>query len=1184
MEKNKIKSLKFLTLFIAFLIITIVNNCHKELYAEGMRDLVATEDSNGVWSYNKGYRPFFDYQSKTTAGIKREQELFVYAKKGETIYFGSSVFNTASSLNDGHEVAVILPSGRQENFDITSGGAGNINTLQKELNGPNYGDRTDGYDPLSIYIDGTTYQEGIYTFKFCSRNYTEKQYSSMLRRADDTVFNPANAPGQVASLDITVVTEENGIYTEHTGRTWADYLTLNTGVNQSPNLFSEVYVLTTDGYIYEVDLNGTDPYGFIFFATNRGLIDTSNNTSLYMSVFAKNNECTQPAYNKFGEAIPVQFHKPNAPNTKYDKTYKIFFNNPSADLPQYIKPKAYEPGSITNIYFTGINSQTGYGRVGEGGYFHFHVENATSYELKLDFNEMTAAKKDDQGNYVLDDNGNKIQERIQAVDRLNRKIFTDPDGVEVAFTNREYNNLPNPEDYTPVYIDGVIYLRNSCNEGENNVYWDGRDGNGHYLPEGTYGGEDSKFKLTVTPKAGEYHFVMLDVENNVDGTKVKMIGDIYDSNEDLVDISEEVRSTVYYNNNNPELLNKGQMEKKATAIPYCTPEHDKSTDGVVTLGRVGASPYVGNLGDSNLMDIWTYTKRQSDDLDIATLAEFTLTAEPETDPDDPTIPPNVKGTIKGKVFFDALDDGGSMNLSEGDYALDDVEVKLYKFTRDSEEEEFVEEELYTAYTDALGDYYFANLVINDDNSYYEVRVSRPNNYAHCTTDNQVISNIKILYDKTNPDDISQLDIVNDDVGFCWSVKSITLNKQWLLTDVLPKKIRINVLAYDNQGRHIVQDDGQGNLEPVYDVLGVEVTAANGWVTSLNLNEKDTDGNYITYYPEYEEVLTVDSLGNEVWLTANEAGYDYDIVPPLDDVAPVTSKIAYNIVNRKRCIEVEKVLDRRVDKDEGETFSFKLIDNTDSTEEIVTINIPKGEYKKSLIIYDVVSNHNYTIKEVNIPGEYDFDPDNSYMIINDVDQSTPTLNNEEYQFSFEYESANKYKVCFHNDYKRSNLIVSKTVLGNKGDTTKDFEYTFNFNTAETFTGIKTLKDGTVTEVTIKNNSKFTLKDGEMIEIQNLPYHYTYGVEESDYTSLDGYSTTVNDVESNRYEGVVELDDQTLEFKNTLDADSILGVETEETHSFKIVYVLGMFLTIYLILFIRKTKRRKFSNETNNNFKR
>lgn len=1169
MEKKKIRSLKVLILFIAFLIITFVNN--KELYAEGTRDLSATPDSNGVWSYNKGYRPFFDCCSKTTAGIKRDQELYVYAKKGETILFGSSVYNTVSTLNEGHEVVVILPNGRRENFDITSGGIGNINTQQKELNGPNYDNRTDGYDPLSIYIDGTEHQEGIYTFKFSSRNYKEIQYYSFLRNVEDSVLDPSNATGQIASLDITVIHEENDIYTEKTGRVWADYLTLNTGINQSPNLYSEVYVLTTDGYIYEVDLNGTDPYGFIFFATNRGLIDTSNNTSLYMSVFAKNNECSDPTYTKFGEVIPVQFHKPNADNTKYDKTYKIFFNNPSADLPQYIKPKAYEPGSITNIYFTGINSATGYGRVGEGGYFHFHVENATSYELKLDFVNMTAAKKDDDGNYVLDEQGNKIQERIHAVDRLNRKIYTDPDGNEVAFTKYEYNHLENPEDYTPVYIDGVIYLRNSCNDGENNVYWDGRDGNGHYLPEGTYGGEDSKFKLTVTPKAGEYHFVMLDVENNVNGTKIKMIGDIYDSNEDLVDIPDDVRCTVYYNNNNQELLQKGQQEKKASARPYCSPDYDKTTDGVVTSGRVGASPYVGNLGDSNLMDLWTYIKRQSDDLDIATLAEFTLIAQPEPDPDDP---PNVKGTITGKVFFDALDDGGSMKLSEGDYALDEIEVKLYMFNLDPDTQEYVETELYTATTDALGDYYFANLELNDENSYYEVRVSSPNSYAHCTTNNQVISNLKILYDKADPDNISQLDLKNDDVGFCWSVKNITLNKQWLLTDILPKKIRINVIAYDNQG----------NLLPTYTVNGVEVTAANGWVTSLHLNEKDIEGNYITYYPEYEEVLTVDDQGNEVWLTAEDAGYDYDIVPPLDSVEPIASKVSYNIVNRKRCIEIEKVLDRRVEKDEGETFTFKLVDNTAGTEELITITIPKGQYKLSEIIYDVESGHNYTISEINIPGDYVFDPDSSYILINDVDQSTPTRNNDAYQFTFDYTSTNKYKISFNNDFKKSNLTVSKTVLGNKGDTTKDFEYTFNINATDTFTAIRTLKDGTTENLTIKNNSKFNLKDGERILIQGLPYTYSYSVEESDYTSIEGYTTTVNDVESNRYEGVVAETDNSLEFKNTLDSDSILGVETEQNHSFKIVIIVGMFLTIYLVLFVAKNKRRQFAHVTNNKTKR
>lgn len=1165
MEKNKMRNLRFLALFIAFMIIVISNNYFKELHAEGMRDLVATE-SNGAWSYNKGYRPFFDYQNTTTAGIKREQELFVYAKKGETIYFGSSVYNTVSYVNGGHEVVVILPNGRQENFDISNNGAGNINTSQKELNGPNYGDKTEGYDPLSIYIDGVEHQEGVYTFKFSSRNRSEKQYSSMLRSADDSVFDPLNATGQIASLDITVVMEEHGIYTEELGRVWGDYLTLNTGKNQSPNLFSQVYVLTTDGYVYEVDLNGTDPYGFIFFATNRGLVDTSNNTSLYMSVFAKNNVCSEPAYTKFGETIPVQFHKPNADNTKYDKTYKIFFNNPSEDLPQYIKPKAYEPGSITNIYFTGINSATNFGRVGEGGYFHFFVENATSYELKLDFENMTAAKRDDEGNYVLDDDGNKIQERIQAVDRLNRKLYIGPDGVEKAFSKRDFNNLPNPEDYTPVYIGGVVYLRNSCTDGENNVYWNGRDGNGHYLPKGTYGGEDSNFKLTVTPKAGEYHFVMLDVENNVDGTKIKMIGDIYDSNEEIVEISNEVRSTVYYNNNNPELLQKGQQEKKESARPYCTPEHDKSENGVVTLSRVGASPYVGNLGDSNLMDLWTYIKRQSEDADIATLAEFTLLAEDETDPDPDDPPPsvNVKGTITGKVFFDSLDDGGAMNLSEGDYALDGVDVKLYKFTYDPNEDNYTEELLYTAQSDALGDYYFANLDLNDETTYYEVRVSSPNSYAHCTTSNQIISNIKILYDIENEDDISQLDIVNDDVGFCWSVKTITLNKQWILTDSLPKKIRINVLAYNNQGQHILKRDDDGVLQPVYDVMGVEVTAANGWTIALNLNEKDTDGNYITYYPEYEEVLISDNLGQEVWVTADQAGYDYDIIPPREDVEPIASKVSYNIVNRKRCIELEKVVDRIVEKDEGETFTFVLRDDTTSEEETLTITIPKGEYKESIYVYDVISGHNYSVKEINNPDEYLLNIEKTNLEVDDQ-SILQNRNDNEFKINFEYESTQKYKISFFNDYKKSNVLVNKKVSGNKADTTKDFEFTFNINTNETYTATKTLKDGTTQDIRIKNGNKFELKSDESIEIKNLPYNYNFSIEETDYSQDYGYTTTVNNVQTNKYEGVVGEDNITLEFENTLDSSSILGVEDTSNNSVKIVIILAVFLTIYITLF-------------------
>ena len=122
------------------------------------------------------------------------------------------------------------------------------------------------------------------------------------------------------------------------------------------------------------------------------------------------------------------------------------------------------------------------------------------------------------------------------------------------------------------------------------------------------------------------------------------------------------------------------------------------------------------------------------------------------------------------------------------------------------------------------------------------------------------------------------------------------------------------------------------------------------------------------------------------------------------------------------------------------------------------------------------------------------------------------------------------------------------------------------------------------MTLKNNSTFSLKDGERIVIQGLPIRCSYSVEENDYTSVEGYTTTVNDVESNRYEGVVEETDYSLEFKNTLDADSILGVDTQQNHSVRIVFVIGMFLTIYLLLFAKKHRIRELAKVSNNISKR
>ena len=71
--------------------------------------------------------------------------------------------------------------------------------------------------------------------------------------------------------------------------------------------------------------------------------------------------------------------------------------------------------------------------------------------------------------------------------------------------------------------------------------------------------------------------------------------------------------------------------------------------------------------------------------------------------------------------------------------------EMSKSVTQREWEQVYEESLiYTVETDALGNYYFANLDLTDGNTYYEVMVSSPNSYAHCTTNNQIISNIETV--------------------------------------------------------------------------------------------------------------------------------------------------------------------------------------------------------------------------------------------------------------------------------------------------------------------------------------------------------------------------------------------------------------------------------------------------------
>ena len=170
-----------------------------------------------------------------------------------------------------------------------------------------------------------------------------------------------------------------------------------------------------------------DPFGFMFFACNRGLIDTATNMPAYHSFLSKNNELSDIGEYNLG------FHSPYLPDTQQDVTYMIFDEEPDPELCGILYPMAFEPLQATNFEFIGVYGDNNT-LVNCGGYFKFDIANATSVTVTIDLSHVK---------------------------------FT-VDGAE------EYRDL------------GIVRLNNTVTAGTNYLYWDGCDGNGNPLPAGTY--------------------------------------------------------------------------------------------------------------------------------------------------------------------------------------------------------------------------------------------------------------------------------------------------------------------------------------------------------------------------------------------------------------------------------------------------------------------------------------------------------------------------------------------------------------------------------------------------------------------------------------------------------------------------------------------------------------------------
>lgn len=503
--------------------------------------------ANGNINYGTTARNYLYWQGGSFGGVQYRNYIHVFAFEGDTICFGSDVYNSTlnadgtakataaqqeeyrtklGSANATVDIVLTDLSGNRILYDVRPNGTGHIANVQQEvlaktMESPDGHEETTSagkaysYVPLQYEVRET----GVYTLEFHSFDYNNNDGqttkndtvdSTDKKNVADNFYAPvkytesgttvyheptdAQHGALVAAWDVSVFNEQGH---KETGRVYADYLSMQQ--NGGHDVRETYYVLTTDSYIYRWEWKGLRPNTYNFFADNHGLTDAATNSTLYKSVKELSNANFD--YKKFG----ASFKYPGSVNTDLSKSYYIFFEMPNADLEGHLYTRALQPDPAENIQFVDHIEKDGKeipgAYKGRGGYFSFETKEATTATLVLDFEQLTDA----DGNPVVKGDGSG-------------------------------------HTYAPVTISGPVTPYSI-----NYFYWDGKDGNGEVIPAGDYNISDI---LTLTTKAGEIHFPVHDVESATGGFTFTRVSPIYDRDGNKVDeagnILDATKSIIYY--------------------------------------------------------------------------------------------------------------------------------------------------------------------------------------------------------------------------------------------------------------------------------------------------------------------------------------------------------------------------------------------------------------------------------------------------------------------------------------------------------------------------------------------------------------------------------------------------------------------------------------------------------------
>lgn len=562
-------------------------------YAEGSIDL--TDPTNASFD---GYRPYLLYDTLgNIGGIPNTTRIRVFAQNGETINMGSS----ANGLGMGG-IRYLSPTGAQNGICAVTGVIGRIQTRAQEIAGPF--PLAGGYEPCLVAVA----DPGVWEVEFISPNPVAGNGNNPqppIRVAVDNwdivnvvppedPANPDDQPNNVRWIRAWDVTVTDAGDLPIRGRVYADYLPLNMGNNvEGARVFTSiVHIYTEDGYIYEVNMNGMDAFGFQFLSNNKGFRDVTDNP-LFRSIQLTGPNNTQEF------PIGYDIHQPTLPDTINDQTHKIFFNYP--DMATFdALGSAGQPSPSGNIIFQSPPIQpivpNDIQFTGEEG--TPNASGTSPLQSQFDFEVLTP------GTYsvTLDINRDNI-----------------------------YGNLNDRIIYGYATAPGfVTYI------------WDNLDKNGDKVPAG-----DIPYNVRVITYAGEVHFPFLDPEFNVAGIIIRRVLDPGTT------IPAPLAGTVYFDNRYNYDPTQGlpydySLCSEDDVPPFQDPPagsgvslicHGQATDGREALNGVdsialgGAHRWIGGdepgrtagFGDIRGMDTWSnYPSSALVETDLVLLREADL--------------------------------------------------------------------------------------------------------------------------------------------------------------------------------------------------------------------------------------------------------------------------------------------------------------------------------------------------------------------------------------------------------------------------------------------------------------------------------------------------------------------------------------------------------------------------------